>query len=377
MAATGAFADCSWLGGVRWFWARVAALLRPPARWLSPLPGTLRTAAPMALLVTLAVTFAPQLVSTPTASAAEILSRADLVLARLMLPGEVLHRRWKAVRRSSKPGNAETVKEWFSSEWMDGSDFAHVAGRWHSVDGRLLLGYVSTHGDGEVRPRVYFGPGFLRERRGLLSTEPSRREFQQALAQFRPEERAVLKTYLDRGYIYRPIAAERQFNRTLLESPASASAGLPQIMLSLDRSKELNGIPVYAVRIVEPIRIQFRWRSDGPPSAWVTRQETVRYIAQDTFLSLRTEEIQQFTDGRRVITTLELLGTRLSEPDAQGVNPFELEVPEGTPVRRQSALEQLSAVVHVLRRVSPMLSSSSSSAPDSAAGTPAQRTGRR
>lgn len=377
MAATGAFDDRSWLGGSRWFSRRVAALVRPLARWFSPLPGTLRTAAAMALLVALAVTFVSQLASTPTVSAAEILSRSDLALAKLLRPGEVLYRRWKVTDRITGAGRPDTVRAWTSHEWMDGSDFAHVAGRRYSVAGRLLLAYVSMREDGEVRPRVYFAPGFLREPRGLLSTEPSRREFQEAIAQFPPEERAVLKTYLDRGYIYEPIAGERRFNRTLLESPASASAELPQIMLSLDRSKELNGIPVFAVRIVEPIRIQFRWRSDGPPSAWVTRQETVRYIAQDTFLSLRSEEIQQFRDGRRGLTTLELLETRLSEAGAQGVNPFELEVPEETPLRRQSAHEQLSAVARVLRRIPPMLSSSSPSAPASAAGTPAQPTGRR
>lgn len=309
-----------------------------------------RATAAAAVLVIVASSLLMQVSMVPVVSAAEVLSRCDRALATLVGKGEVLHRRWHAVVRSQAVSGRERVREWFADEWMDGSDFNRVAGRRYSTDNRLLLAYVSVLEQGEVRPRVYFAPGFLGEPRGLLSVEPSRREFQEAVAQFPPAEREALKTYLDRGYIYEPIAGERRFNRALLESTAS-SPKLPQFRLSLDGSNDLNGVPVYAVRIIEPVRINFLWRSDGPPDAWYFRQETVRYIARDTFLTLRSEETQTRPDGRRVVTTYELIETRITPAGLGGTNPFELDVPAGTPRQRQSALEQLKAVAAALAEV--------------------------
>ena len=204
---------------------------------------------------------------------------------------------------------------------------------------------------GELKPRVYFAPGFSNEPRGLLSIEPSRREFQHALAAFGPHDGEKLKTYLDRGYIFEPISGERRFNRIALETSTEQNAPLPRVMVSLREETLPHGVGVYAVRIVDPARVRFRWKSEGAPVAWLESRETVRYIARDTYLSLKAEEAYETEDGRRVFQTRELLETRIVEAGAYSADPFLLTVPEGTPVRRQSASEQLSAVMTVLRRI--------------------------
>ena len=86
------------------------------------------------------------------------------------------------------------------------------------------------------------------------------------------------------------------------------------------------------------------------PSAWLEWRETVRYIARDTYLSLKAEETFQNENGRRVFQTRELLETRIVERDAIGVDPFLLSVPQGTPVRRQVYADLLSVIAAVLDR---------------------------
>ena len=84
------------------------------------------------------------------------------------------------------------------------------------------------------------------------------------------------------------------------------------------------------------------------PAAWLEWRETVRYIARDTYLSLRAEETYQNENGRQVFQTRELLETRIVERDAIGGDPFALSVPQGTPVRRQVAADLLSAIAATL-----------------------------
>jgi hypothetical protein len=307
-----------------------------------------RTAATMAPLIALVAAFIWQVAGTRAASAAEILGRADATLAKLVQHGQILHRRWKVTERVKTPaGGLRIVRQSMISEWMDGADFSRVAGR-NESDGRVYLAYASAREKGEVKPRVYFAPGFADEPDGLLSIEPSRREFQEALAGFEPEARARLQTYLDRGYIFEPISGERRFNRIALQTSTERRDALPRIMVSLREETLPTGTDVYAVRIVDPARVRFRWKSRGAPAAWLEWRETVRYIARDTYLSLGAEETYQTENGHRMFQTRELLETRIVERDAIGVDPFLLSVPKGTPVRRQLAADQLSAVAAVL-----------------------------
>jgi hypothetical protein len=254
------------------------------------------------------------------------------------------------VDRSTSEAGSVTFRESIIHEWMDGADFGRVAGR-NERDGRTYLAYASVRENGELRPRVYFARGFSGEAGGLLSIEPSRRDFQAALAGFAPGDREKLQTYLDRGYIFEPISGERRFNQLALETSTEQDAPLPRVMLSLREETLVTGVPVYAVRIFDPARVRFRWRSAGPPHVWLEQRETIRYIARDTNLSLRSEERYDTEGGRHVFATRELLETRIIEAGAVSSDPFALIVPEGTPVRQQSATEQLRAVAHALRNL--------------------------
>jgi hypothetical protein len=306
----------------------------------------------MAPLVAVVAAILWQVSGTRTASAAEILSRADIALSKLVHQGQILHRRWKVIERTENAdGSQRVVREATFNEWMDGTDYSRVAGR-NESNGRVYLAYARVRDtDGEVRPRVYFAPGFSNEPRGLLSIEPSRREFQEALVNFEAEEREKLQTYLARGYIFEPISGERRFNRIALEAGAERGPLLPRIIVSLREETLPTGTEVYAVRIVDPARVRFRWTSEGPPVARVEWRQSVRYIARDTYLSLKAEETTEDERGRRVITTRELVDTHILERDGVSADPFALAVPEGTPARRQSASEQLSAVAAVLARM--------------------------
>ena len=327
---------------------RTAVWFRASVGWLALLKDGLRPAATMAPLIALVAAFIWQVGGTHTASAAEILGRADMALARLVQHGQVLHRRWKVTERVKTPdGELRIVRQSISNEWMDGADFSRVAGRSES-DGRVYLAYVSARENGEVKPRVYFAPGFADEPDGLLSIEPSRREFQEALAGFGSEARAGLQTYLDRGYIFEPISSERRFNRIALQTSTERNDALPRVIVSLREETLPTGTQVYAVRIVDPARVRFRWKSQSTPAAWLEWRETVRYIARDTYLSLRAEETYQNENGRQVFQTRELLETRIVERDAIGGDPFALSVPQGTPVRRQVAADLLSAIAATL-----------------------------
>jgi hypothetical protein len=204
--------------------------------------------------------------------------------------------------------------------------------------------------DGELRGHVYFAPRFSSEPRGLVSIEPSRREFEDAASRFPPDERRVLQTYLARGYIYEPISGERRFNRTVLDLDGTGDA-LPRLRLSLEHAVFADGVPVYRVSVVDPVRVRFRWRSDGPPVVWLERRETTLFISRDSYLSLGSEELQQFEDGRRVFRTRQLVETRTITA-AEASSPFELKPPDNSPVRRQSAFQQLSAVARALERAS-------------------------
>lgn len=317
----------------------------------SPAQRLLRATVSIAPLGVVVAFVVWHLAFTHTVSAAEILSRADLALANLVHQGQLLNRRWQVTESTSDAsGQRNSVREYIRTEWMDGGDFSRVAGR-NEENGRVYLAYSSVREDGEVRPRVYFGPGFSDELRGLLSVEPTRGEFQRALVRFGAADRRKLQTYLDRGYIFEPISGERRFNRSILENADERAAALPRVIVSSRAETLESGVDVYAVRVVDPARVRFRWKSQGPPVVWLERRETVRYIARDTFLTVRAEDTFESPGGQRTHVTRHLLETRIVDHDVVDGDPFAISVPHGTPVRQQSAEEQLSAVAAALGRI--------------------------
>jgi hypothetical protein len=314
-------------------------------------PRAIRAAAAVMLPLALTATLLWHGGDVGSASAAEILSLADATVTRLVAAGEVLYRQWIVVARiHDASGGPERIEERVYQEWMDGADFDHVAGRILTADGRLLLSYTKVREGGELRGHVYFAPGFSNEPRGLLSIEPSRSEFEKAASLFPPDERLLLRTYLARGYIYEPISGERRFNRTVLDVDGGSDA-LPRMRLSLEDAVLAEGARVYKVRVVDPVRVRFRWKSNGPPVAWLERRVTTRFISHDSYLTVGSEELQQFEDGRQVFRSSQLVETHTIKV-TDGPSPFDLEVPKNTPVRRQSAFEQLSAVARVVARAS-------------------------
>lgn len=332
-------------------WHAALARLPQPAGWRAPAQPMVRTAATVAPLGVVVAVLVWHLAFIHTVSAAEVLSRADLALANLVGQGQLLNLRWQVTQRTSDArGEKETVREYVRTEWMDGADFSRVAGR-HEERGRVHWAYSSVREHGEIRPRVYFGPGVSDELRGLLSIEPTRGEFQNALLGFSALDRRKLQTYLDRGYIFEPISGERRFNRRIVEKDDERTAAWPRAITSLQSERLESGVDVYAVRVIDPARVRFRWKSQGPPVVWLERRETVRYIARDTFLTVRTEDTYDSPDGQRTRVVRHLLEARVVDRDAVDGDPFALDVPRGTPVRTQSAEEQLSAVAAALGRV--------------------------
>jgi hypothetical protein len=225
-----------------------------------------------------------------------------------------------------------------------------VAGRWSSDDDRLLIGYTSIGPDGEKRPHVYFSPGVYSEARGLFSIEPTADEFRTAAREFAERERSQLNVYLRRQSIYLPIVGERMFNRAVIDAARQADADPARVVLSFDLAT-IDGTPVYRVRVKDPESIEFNWRSDGPPRVGLVSAERVRYIARDSYLSVRTEDSLTLEDGRRRFTTRELVETRAIQTADLSLDPFKLEIPEGTPAQRQSAFDHLSAVSQAFERL--------------------------
>jgi hypothetical protein len=306
-------------------------------------------ALPSAAVVAFLVAFVARSVyDLPVASASEILTRSDAAIVKLVRPGQLLYRRWRVTSTTTsadgkevRHGNTHTIRE-----WMDGADFDRVAGRWYSADDRLLIAYTSIGTEGQRRPNAYFSPGVYGEIRGALNIEPTLEEYRAAAHRFPPDVERALNVYLDRQYIYLPITGERRFNRAMIESHLESGTGpLPRVVLSFDTS-QVNGTPVYRVQAVDPASIDFNWRSEGPPRVRLAWAKIVRYIARDSYLSVRSEETLKFVDGRTRVTTRELLETRAISTRDLSLDPFKLDVPDGTPVQHQSAFDQLSGVAN-------------------------------
>jgi hypothetical protein len=348
--------ESSWLHAT--FWGRLIAWFTAGRdRLVGVLPartGLVPALSSAILLTVVAVTIVllRSVVDPSVVSASEILSRSDAALGTLVRPGQLLYRRWKVTSTSTRAGGLtgpNTVR--IIDEWMDGADVNRVAGRWYASDDRLLIAYTSVGNGSERRPNVYFSPGVYGEARGVLNIEPTRDEFMEAATRFPEPIQSALKAYLDRQYIYVPITRERRFNRAIIEAPQYGKSELPRVVSSVDQSETFRGQAVYRVRLVDPASIDFNWRSQGPPRVRLAWVETVSYIARDSYLGLKTEQTLKFEDGRQRVTTKELLETRAVDIADANLDSFNLDVPQGTPVRRQSALEQLSGVSNAFSRL--------------------------
>lgn len=325
---------------------RLATMLLSWARVVSP--GA-RAAVATAFLAAIVGVAAVSFLTSAGVSAAEILNHSSYALANLARPGEVLYRRWDVVYVRTKPSGERSRQEQIVHEWMDGSMHGRTAGRSYGPDGQLLWAYADVPESDGFRPHIYLSTGYGDEADAVLNIEPTQSELRQALKQFPPNERHLLETYLERGYIYHPIVGDHQFNRVALHSQMPDTSKIPRAVLSLDTSLIGGGARVRRVRILDPMQVRLTWRSRKARQA---RVETVRYIAEDSYLSLRAEERVAFESGLQVSMTWEMIETRIEKKDTAGwENPFELDVLPGTPVRRHSPLEVLSSYGEALQRV--------------------------
>ncbi len=284
-------------------------------------------------------------------SASEILSRSDAAMVRLAPRDQLLHRRWnvRSVTTAADGSSQAAVRS--IDEWLDGRNFDRVAARFYADDGQLRMSYATVLDEGRLRPYVYFSPGLFGETRGLLSIEPTVDEFRDAVRRFPARLGRSLNVYLDRQHIYEPIIGEIRSNRSVVDTPTSGVSDLPRLVISLAATTTIDGVAAYAVRVVDPASIEFAWRIDGPPTVWLVRREAVRYIARDTYLSIKTEETLLFEDGRTRNITRRLIDMR-SVPIADApADLFAINVPPVTAIRRQSADEQLAGVAAAFGRL--------------------------
>jgi len=300
-----------------------------------------------------AVAIGPHLSHAPAASASEILTRAEHAVTTLVSPGEVMIRTWRIVERiQERPGASERTTTRYLVESVDGNDLRHASGRSLDASGHMYLAYVREIVNGRYTPRMYYEPGFAGEARGLVSVVPNRHDFEAATSRFPTQQRKLLTEYLGRGFgPYEPVTTELRYNESALATREDDESPISPVRVSLEASAALNGRAAYRVRLVEPVRLQFRWRSHGPPLVWLERRESVRYVSAETFLTQKTDEVVHDESGRRIIATREVIETRVVKAPVPGHDPFALEVPDGVPVRHQSATEHLVEVVRAFERV--------------------------
>jgi hypothetical protein len=285
------------------------------------------------------------------ASAADVLMRSNEALASTVHPGEVLYRRWRVQLTSwERPGAPGVTEERMVEEWMDGADFDRVAGRSLTADGWLRV-FASHRENGQVRSVGYSGTAKGGDPQDALNVEPTQQEYMRAADSFDPDASRLLHTYLRRHFIYMPIAGERRFNREILEG--SAGGPMPR-SVTVDEVVVDNGKPAFAVRAVDPSRVQFLWRSGEPPRVQLAREEAISYIAKDSYLTIKSQRNTEYRSGRRLFELRTLEETRTHRLEALTRNPFEVTAPAGTRVNRQSALELLTAILDALRKDAPL-----------------------
>lgn len=300
--------------------------------------------------VLLAVAVLNQVSQSPVASAADVLMRSNEALAGTVHPGEVLYRKWRVQFTSwERPDAPPVTEERMVEEWMDGADFDRVAGRSLTAEG-WLRAYASRRENGQVRSVAYSGSAKGGDPQDALNVEPTQQEYIRAADTFAPDGSRLLHTYLRRHFIYMPIAGERRFNREILEG---AAGGLMPRSVTVEDVFVENRKAAFAVRAVDPTRVQFLWRSGEPPRVQLAREEAISYIAKDSYLTIKSQRSAEYRSGRRTFEMRALEESRTYRMEELPRNPFEVHVPAGTRINQQSALELLTAILDALQKDAP------------------------
>jgi hypothetical protein len=247
-----------------------------------------------------------------------------------------------------RPGAPPVTEERMVEEWMDGADFDRVAGHSQTPDG-WVRAFASHREAGQVRSVAYTGAR-SRDPQPALNIEPTQQEYLRAADTFPPDASRLLHTYLRRHFIYMPITGERRFNREILEG---ASGGPMPRSVTVEDVIIDDGKAAFAVRAVDPSRVQFLWQSGEPPRVQLAREEAISYIAKDSYLTIKSQRDTEYRSGRRSVELRTLEETRTYRMDQLTRNPFEIKLPDGTRINRQSAHELLTAILDALQKDMP------------------------
>ena len=326
---------------------KVRALLRAFTR-LKWNPRNLRLPVGLACAIAIVSTIAFWFSKVIPVSAATVLARSETALANLVGPNEILHRRWSVRIETTCPSADDpAVRTGRLDEWLETTGQVRSAGRSSRSNGNIRWEY--TTGGPENRHLVYFPPSSSNPR-GLVSVEPTTQEYYAAMQHFPLGRQPVLKAYLDRGYLVEPIVSDQRFNWRAIQEQTDHISQLPRVVLSIERASQQSGDAYYRVGIVEERRPWFWWSAAGEPLVWLEHQETVRFISANNYLSWRIESKREDDQGCRLNSTRKLIMDERLPKTGSGSDVFALQVPPGTPVRRQSATELLRAVLAALDR---------------------------
>lgn len=303
---------------------------------------------PLGLACTIVLAFTAWFSKTIPVSAATVLARSQTALANLAGPGEVLHRKWLLSSQSScAVARHDPVSIGMLDEWLDANGKIRSAERSTRADGTLRWAY--TTGGPENRHLVYFPPSAANPA-GLLSIEPTTEEYYAAIQSFPPDRQPIIRAYLDRGYLVEPVLSDQQFNWRAISDRSDNIEELPRVMLTMEKGTRKDGDPYFRVGIAEDRRPWFWWTAQGKPAVWLERQQTVRFISVDTYLSWRNETVRTDEQGCQLISVRDLVADERIKEGAAGSDMFALNVPAGTQVRHQSAADLLASILQALEK---------------------------
>ena len=296
----------------------------------------------------LALVLAQRLPPDTTLSAEGVLQLSDRALAQVVKPGEIFYRRWHQSRRAHPKDGVPTVHNEVMHSWIDGSNLRRTAGRLTSADGDFLAASTET-GNPEDAPLTYFGPAYTGVFRNVVVIPIREAELRAAIERYSPEDQELLRQYFGPAY-GPPLTGEMAYNRQLIQGPSPSGTVLPRVQRSMEFTK-LRGEPVAVIRTMHPVRPWSEYGADGAISTALARVDTVRWISRKTYLTLRIETTATLEDQRQVSYASDLLEMRSIPAADLDSEPFHLEIPPGTPIKRYQPDDQLLSLVAALRRI--------------------------
>jgi len=337
---------------------RATGLLRKSVAWFARAPR-LSAGAATAIVVACVVSVLLNYGAGRGVVAGEILGSSDATLRRLLESGQVLHRVSRTAQLIGTAGH-ERATSATVHEWMQEQGTSRVSRRAYDAQGQLLWAMVAQQEDGYRRARFYYAPGYKGRTDGLLSVAPTAQEYRDAIERFFPSLRPALRTFFQPGF-GSGIAGERGFNRSNLGWLGTATQLRDTPPPSVSAIQREDGRRVYRVQLEEPLRLWFESSRDGVLEVFLGHGTTIREIGRDDGLTLAVATTLTLEGNDQIRMTSEVIDQAVEQPPTSANNPFSLDVPPGTPVRRQSAYDELAAMAPTLMRYMKLLETTDTS----------------